>query len=87
MMPRDEDLIAYAYAQDAILVTTNRDCAHLARRIRSASVLWLAVRESDARLAADRGLAWIDSNALPSGRVLRVPKTAEPKLLNPRRLV
>ena len=38
---QDEDLIAYAHAKGAVLVTTNRDCAQLARRLRSAAVVWL----------------------------------------------
>ena len=82
----DEDLIAYAHARGAILITTNRDCAQLARRLRSASVIWLAVRELDAKSTAARAVEWLGSYVLPSGRVLRITKTAEPKVVNPRRL-
>ncbi len=76
----DEALLAYAFAMGAALVTTNRDCASLARRMRSAPVVWLQVREVDALDAVQRALAWVESNRLPSGRVLRVPKVAEPTL-------
>jgi predicted nuclease of predicted toxin-antitoxin system len=82
----EEDLIAYAHARGAVLVTTNRDCAQLARRLRSASVVWLAVREADARMAMERAAAWIKSEALPPGRVLKTPKVAEPRILSPHRL-
>jgi hypothetical protein len=68
------------------LVTTNRDCAQFARRLRSASVLWLAVRENDARDTVIRAVDWLAANALPSGRVLRIAKVAAPKLLDPRPL-
>jgi predicted nuclease of predicted toxin-antitoxin system len=80
---RDEDLIAYAHAKRAALVTTNRDCAQLARRLRSARVIWLAVREPDARAAVERAVAWIGQHALPQGRVLKIGKTAEPQVVNP----
>lgn len=80
----DGDLIAYAHAKRAVLVTTNRDCAQLGRRLRSASVIWLAVVEVDARDAMARGLGWLDDFKLPPGRVLRVTKVADPKLLSPR---
>ena len=82
----DEDLIAYAHAKGAMLVTTNRDCAQLARRLRSASVIWLAVREADARNATIRAAAWLATDTLPNGRVLRVSKVAVPRLLSPRPL-
>jgi hypothetical protein len=55
----------------------------LARRLRSASVLWLAVREADARDAASRAVGWLAANTLPNGRVLRIAKLAAPKLLAP----
>ena len=80
---QDEDLIAYAYVKAAALVTTNRDCAQLARRLRSAQLIWLAVREVDARATIERAVAWIEQNRLPAGRVLKVSKTANPQLLNP----
>jgi predicted nuclease of predicted toxin-antitoxin system len=80
---QDEDLIAYAHAKGAALVTTNRDCAQLARRLRSAQVVWLAVREPDARPTMERAVGWIVEHPLPHGRVLKVGKTAEPTLLNP----
>lgn len=68
-------------------MTTNRDCAQLARRLRSAAVIWLAVLEVDALVANQRATAWLEMNDLPAGRVLKVLKHAEPKLLSPRRLV
>jgi predicted nuclease of predicted toxin-antitoxin system len=38
---QDEDLLAYAYRRRAVLVTTNRDRAQLARKLRSARVIRL----------------------------------------------
>lgn len=57
---QDEDLIAYAHAKSAALVTTNRDCAQLGRRLRSAQLIWLAVREADALATVGRAVAWIE---------------------------
>ncbi|MGE3622181.1 MAG: DUF5615 family PIN-like protein [Acidimicrobiia bacterium] len=54
----DADLIAYCRSKAACLVTTNRDCAWLARRLSSASVVWLATREAEARGAMERALRW-----------------------------
>ena len=82
----DLDLIAYAHAKQAILVTTNRDCALAARRQRSARTVWLQVREQDATAAMTRALEWLTANRLPEGRVLRVPKRADPRLLSPSEL-
>jgi predicted nuclease of predicted toxin-antitoxin system len=82
----DEDLIAYAHTKGAVLITTNRDCAQLARRLRSVSVVWLSVRENDARVATIRAVTWLTANTLPDGRVLRVTKVAAPRLLDPRPL-
>jgi predicted nuclease of predicted toxin-antitoxin system len=79
----DEDLIAYSHAKGAVLVTTNRDCAQLARRLRSAQAIWLAVRETDALPTMQRATNWMDEHSLPPGRVLKIGKTAEPKLLTP----
>ena len=70
----DDHLIAYAEDKRAVLVTTNRDCAQLGRRMRSASVIWLRVLEVDAVEAVQRALEWLDTNRLPKGMVLRVPK-------------
>lgn len=80
---QDDDLIVYAHAKDATLVTTNRDCAQLGRRLRSASIVWLAVVEIEALAAMQRAVGWLEIGLLPSGRVLRVSKTVEPKLLAP----
>jgi predicted nuclease of predicted toxin-antitoxin system len=82
----DEDLIAYAHARTAILVTTNRDCAQLARRLRAASVVWLAVREVNALDAMKRAIDWLNEETLPEGRVLRTRKVAAIVVLSPRRL-
>lgn len=79
----DLELILYVHDREAILVTTNRDCAAAARRQRTASVIWLQVREVDALSAMSRALSWLDSDRLPRGRVLRVPKQVEPSLLRP----
>ena len=46
----DQSLIIYAEDKKATLVTTNRDCALMARRMRSASVVWLSVKEVDAQV-------------------------------------
>ena len=82
----DLDLIAYAHAKQAILVTTNRDCALAARRQRSARAVWLQVREQDAIVAMTRAVEWLNANRLPEGRVLRVPKRADPRVLSPTEL-
>lgn len=79
----DLELIVYAYDRNAVLVTTNRDCAQAARRQRTASVVWLQVREPDALDAMRRGADWLKGQRLPTGRVLRVPKRAELSLLRP----
>lgn len=79
----DEDLIVYAHAKRAVLVTTNRDCAQLARRLRLARTVWLQVVEVDAVVAMERATAWLAASRLPEGRVLRVPKNAEPTVLTP----
>jgi predicted nuclease of predicted toxin-antitoxin system len=68
----DDELIFYAEAKNALLVTTNADCAVLARRLKAASVVYLRVRERDAVEAMDRAEEWLQSNHLPQGRVLRV---------------
>jgi len=81
----DRELIAYASGRNAILVTTNRDCALLARRLRSGSVVWLKVLEVDARSAMKRATDWLTDSTLPEGRVLQVPKNAHLKVLNPKR--
>ena len=81
----DDHLIAYTEDKRAIVVTTNRDCAQLARRMRSASVIWLCVREVDTVAAMLTALLWLSSNKLPAGMVLRVRKTVPPTLLQPHR--
>ena len=81
----DADLIAYAHSKRAILVTTNRDCAQSARRQRTARVIWLSVVEADAQFAMMRAIGWLGlpRQSLPAGRVLKVFKVAEPKVLTP----
>lgn len=79
----DGALIAYAHARTAVLVTTNRDCAQLARRLRLARVIWLQVREVDAEATMVRALNWLGTHRLPDGMVLRVGKNAEPVVLSP----
>jgi predicted nuclease of predicted toxin-antitoxin system len=63
----DEDLIAYAHAKGATLVTTNRDCAQRGRRLRSATVIWLAVREQDATIAMGRASEWLRGHTPAAG--------------------
>jgi predicted nuclease of predicted toxin-antitoxin system len=72
----DEALITYAYAKNAILVTNNKDCAELARRHRTARVVYLRVQEDRAEEAMSRALEWLRTSHLSSGRVLRVPMKA-----------
>jgi hypothetical protein len=79
----DPDLIPYAHAKQAILVTTNRDCAVAARRQRSAGTVWLQVRAQDATAAMTLAVDWLTANRLPEGRVLRVPRHADPRALSP----
>ncbi len=70
----DEPLIIYADDRKTILITTNRDCALRARRMQSASTIWLSVLEVDAVAAMDKALEWLAVNQLPNGRVLKVRK-------------
>jgi predicted nuclease of predicted toxin-antitoxin system len=79
----DDDLNIYADAKDAILVTVNKDCAAIARRLQAASVVYLRVRERDAVQAAARAEAWLQANHLPKGRVLRVPKQVDITVMRP----
>lgn len=79
----DGDLIAYAYSRQALLVTTNRDCAQLGRRLRTARLVWLMVREADAIAMMTRAVEWLGRELLPDGRVLRVTKNGEPQVLAP----
>jgi predicted nuclease of predicted toxin-antitoxin system len=79
----DQSLIIYAEDKRAVLVTTNRDCALMARRMATARVIWLCVREVDAAQAMNTALGWLGANQLPVGRVLRVRKSADPVLLTP----
>jgi predicted nuclease of predicted toxin-antitoxin system len=79
----DESLIIYAQDRDAILVTTNRDCARLAQRMGAAQVIWLQVLEVDSEASIVRAVEWLQANHLPIGRVLRVPKQAELSMLAP----
>lgn len=72
----DDALLAYAEDKGAVFVTTNRDAAALARRLRAASTIWLSVREVDVLAAIDRALSWLAERRLPDGFVLKVPKHA-----------
>lgn len=80
----DRDLIVYAEDRQAILVTTNRDCAHLARRLRLARCVYLAVVEAVAAETMQRASTWLAGNSLPAGMVLRVTRRSEPRILSPR---
>lgn len=79
----DEEIIIYAEDRAATLVTTNRDCAVRARRMRSASVVWLQVVEVEAQQAMVRATEWLSASRLPNGRVLRVRKTGDPVVMAP----
>lgn len=79
----DEALVVYAHEKAAVLVTTNGDCAASGRRMALCAVIWLRVVEVDAEAATKRALDWLDDNRLPMGRVLRVPKHAEIRMLAP----
>jgi predicted nuclease of predicted toxin-antitoxin system len=81
----DEELIVYADDKKAILVTNNKDCAALARRMKAARVVFLRCEESRAVVAVERAEAWLRTNSLPAGRVLRVPLTAGVKVMKPLR--
>jgi hypothetical protein len=79
----DEILIIYAQDKQATLVTTNRNCALMARKLRLASVIWLQVREQDAAEAMGRALEWLTENELPQGMVLVIKRRAAPVVLSP----
>lgn len=81
----DDELNIYAQSKGAILVTTNKDCAAIARRLQSAETIYLRVRERDAVEAIGRAEAWLQQNHLPRGRVLRVPRLARIRLMTPLR--
>lgn len=78
----DDQLLVYADTEDAIVVTTNRDCATTARRI-LVSTIYLAVIEANALAAAEQALFWLTEHPLPEGRVLKVRKTVPPVLMTP----
>ena len=79
----DQDLIIYADDKDAFLVTNNKDCVALARRMRCTRVVYLAVTEQNAPEAMNRALEWLVAEALPEGRILRVPLRAPLRVMNP----
>jgi hypothetical protein len=82
---QDDALNVYAERKGAILVTVNKDCAAIARRLQAASAVYLCVRERDAVIAMGRAEQWLRANRLPEGRVLRVPKQAEIRVMRPLR--
>ena len=85
----DEALITYHVQRKGAIAVDNqppRLCALRARKMRSAAVVWLVVREVDALDTTGRALAWLQQNRLPSGRVLKVPKVAPPRILTPVKL-
>lgn len=79
----DQELIAYADDQDAIVVTNNADFIPLARRLRFAAVVYVRVREVVAVDAMARALVWLDENVPPDGMVLRVPLRAAINVMTP----
>ena len=81
----DRDLIVYADERNAILVTTNRDCAHTARRLTLCRCVYLAVIEANALQAMKSAVRWLDENMLPEGRVLRIVGSKDPKVMSPLR--
>ena len=80
---KDEELIAYAAGRGAVLITTNKDCARKARRLRAARVIYLAAREEFAIETMERSLDWLRTRRLPAGRVLRVPRRGQIRLTAP----
>lgn len=79
----DGALVVYAADKGAIAVTTNKDFVALARRLRAARVVYLRCREPDALEMMARALGWLDQNRLPPGRVLRVPRRADVRVMTP----
>ena len=79
----DDELLAYAENRDAILITTNKDCAALARRLCCARVIYLAVIEANALEAVIRAIDWLERNEIPAGRVIRVTRRTTIRILNP----
>lgn len=82
----DETLIVYSASKSAIAVTTNKDFAALARRLRLARVGFLRVEEAKASEAVRRAVEWLEDQALPNGMVLRVPLTGGIEILSPQPL-
>lgn len=76
-------MIAYAERKDAIAVSTNKDFARTARRMRAARAVYLRVTEPNAVAAMERALDWLQASGLPSGRVLRVPLSGAIQVMSP----
>lgn len=79
----DQELLAYAADHDAAVVTNNKDFVPMARRMRSATVVYLRAAEIHAVDTMERALDWLSHNTLPTGRVLRVPRNDAIHIMNP----
>ena len=81
----DDALIVFAGSRGEILVTTNHDCIRVARRLREARVVYLSVVESAAEETMSKAIDWIGSHprGFPAGRVLKVTRTTQPRIMNP----
>ena len=79
----DETLIIYADDKGAILVTNNKDCAALARRMCCTKVVYLRVLEVRCVEAMGRALKWMEGADIPQGRVLRVPLRSAIRVMTP----
>jgi hypothetical protein len=77
----------YADDRDAILVTSNRNCALAAPRKGVARAVWLDCVEEYALDTTKRVLRWFElrTNLLPQGRVLRCPRNGDLIVLRPKR--
>jgi len=81
----DEAIVVYAGNRRAIVVTTNKDFVPTARRMAIASVVYLRVTEAHAVETLTRALAWLETNQLPDGRVLRVSRRGKITVMAPLR--
>jgi hypothetical protein len=73
----------YAAGKKAVFVTNNKDAIPIARQLRSARVVFLAVKEPFAVEAMQRALDWMGGNGFPSGRVLKVYRHSPLQLMSP----
>ena len=79
----DQELLAYAAARGAMVVTNNKDSVPMARRMRLATVVCLRVAEIHTAETMARALEWLDENTVPHGMVLRVHRSDVFHVMNP----